>query len=146
MNQKAPDSQQTSRSALVQVEAHAVFSGPLPPPELLERYNQVLPGAAERIIAMAEKQSSHRQNIEKEVISGNVFSQKMGLILGFALAMTAIAGGIWLASKGMATEGLAMILSALAAPAGVFVYAKHQQREELVKKAPQPPQKSSKRR
>jgi uncharacterized membrane protein len=127
------------------MEAHAVaFSGPLPPPEILARYNEILPGAAERIIAMAENQNVHRRELEKKVINGNVFSQNVGMILGFIIAMTAIIGGIWLASKGMATQGLAAILAAIAAPAGVFVYAKHQQKEELDKK--KPPAKGDKRR
>jgi uncharacterized membrane protein len=52
------------------------FSGPLPPPEALERYNQVLPGAAERIISMAESQHAHRQELEKKVIHANISAQK----------------------------------------------------------------------
>ncbi len=34
-----------------------MFQGPLPPPELLEAYNKIIPNGAERIVAMAEKQS-----------------------------------------------------------------------------------------
>jgi uncharacterized membrane protein len=30
------------------------FSGPLPAPEILQRYETILPGSAERILAMAE--------------------------------------------------------------------------------------------
>ena len=37
------------------------FSGPLPHPEDLAKYEQVLPGAADRIISMAEQQAAHRQ-------------------------------------------------------------------------------------
>jgi len=35
------------------------FSGPLPPPEILAKYNSVLSDAAERIISMAENQATH---------------------------------------------------------------------------------------
>ncbi|MFI5089399.1 MAG: DUF2335 domain-containing protein [Terriglobales bacterium] len=42
---------------LVRVAAQVRFSaGPVPPPEALERYNQILPGAADRIMKMAESQ------------------------------------------------------------------------------------------
>ena len=34
------------------------FSGPLPPPELLKQYDEVVPGAAERIISMAEAEQA----------------------------------------------------------------------------------------
>ena len=52
--------QQLFRAATVEahLEAH---SGPLPDPSSLQKYNDVLPGAAERIIHMAEQQQGHRQ-------------------------------------------------------------------------------------
>ena len=43
------------------------FEGPLPSPEILEKYNVIVPGAAERILKMAEDQASLRQNHELEV-------------------------------------------------------------------------------
>ena len=42
------------------------FSGPLPPPQVLASYDQILPGCAERIIKMAEEQGLHRRAIETE--------------------------------------------------------------------------------
>src|ERR1022692_1359972 len=71
------------------------FSGPIPPPELLERYNQALPGTAERIIAMAESQHDHRQQLELKVVNANVAAQTRGTYLGFVVAMTAILGGVF---------------------------------------------------
>jgi uncharacterized membrane protein len=111
------------------------FSGPLPPPEALEKYNHVLPGAADRIIAMAEVQSRHRQTIERTVIESNAFVQKVGPFLGFIVAMTAVVGGIILILKGKDGYGLAAIITPLAALAGVFIYGKTQQRRELNAKA-----------
>jgi hypothetical protein len=54
------------------------FSGPLPHPEDLAKYEQVLPGSADRIISMAEQQAEHRRNLEKSVILSNVALQKWG--------------------------------------------------------------------
>lgn len=34
------------------------YSGPIPPPNIIKGYEQVLPGSADRILKMAEKQSS----------------------------------------------------------------------------------------
>ena len=45
------------------------FSGPLPPPLVLVQYNEAVPDAADRIIKMAESQSSHRQNLETKVLT-----------------------------------------------------------------------------
>src|SRR5438552_10293716 len=106
-----------SQSSAVRIQA-ATFSGPLPPPEALERYNQILPGAAERIIAMAESQHTHRQGLEKHVIHSNVSAQKLGTILGFIVAMTVVIGGMFLVHEGKSGEGLAAILTALASLVG----------------------------
>lgn len=122
------------------------FSGPLPPPEILDHYNQIHPGAAERIICMAEQQGDHRRHLEKVTIEANAFSEKLGPILGFILAMTVVVGGIWLISKGLKAEGLAAVLAAVAAPVGVFVYGKSQQKKELESKRDDSPPKKSKRR
>lgn len=45
------------------VEMHKSHEGPLPAPEDFERYDQVLPGAAERILALTESTVEHRQQM-----------------------------------------------------------------------------------
>jgi uncharacterized membrane protein len=124
------------------------FSGPLPHPEILQRYNDIHPGAAERIIRMAEEQGAHRRHLEKTAISAHAFTERLGPILGFIVAMTAVVGGIWLLSKGLRIEGLTSILGTVAALAGVFIYGKSQQTKELQSKTdnPAPSKNSAKRR
>ena len=61
----------------------AFFGGPIPPPDILAGYDQVVPGAADRIITMAETQSRHRQEIEKSIINSDIRNSKLGLWLGF---------------------------------------------------------------
>ena len=117
------------------VAASYSFSGPLPPPEALDKYNQALPGAAERILAMAEKQSDHRRELEAKVVSSNVFVQKVGPFLGFVVAMTVVVGGMILILRGKDGYGLAAIIAALASLTGVFVYGKAKQNRELTAKA-----------
>jgi uncharacterized membrane protein len=120
---------------MMQVARSFSFTGPLPPPEVLSKYNEAVPGAAERILAMAEKQSDHRQQLERKVVDSNTFTQKVGPILGFIVAMTAVVGGIELVLKGKDGYGLAAIITALASLAGVFIYGKHEQRKQLDAKA-----------
>ena len=43
-------------------------SGPLPDPESLGHYNEIITNGADRIMAMAENQQQHRIFIEKKVI------------------------------------------------------------------------------
>jgi uncharacterized membrane protein len=92
---------------------------------------------------MAESQHSHRQELEKCVITSNVKAQKLGTILGFIVAMAVVLGGMWLIHEGKSTAGLATTLTALASLVGVFVWSKHEQQKDLQKKSealiPRPP-------
>lgn len=110
------------------------YSGPLPPPAALEKYDQVLPGSAERILSMAESQHRHRQNLELNVVNSNISAQRLGVILGFVIAMTTILGGIYLVATGKPASGLAAIITPLAALVGVFVYGKREQHQQLDEK------------
>lgn len=87
------------------------FSGPLPPPEMLAQYEAVLSGGADRIVKMAEDQSSHRRRLESR-----------GQIFGFSLALVAILGGIGLILDGRSAEGLVPLIGALAGLVGLFIY------------------------
>lgn len=84
----------------ISLQAAAYFSGPIPPPDTLARYNDIIPNGAERILAMAENQSAHREKLEDKVVSGNISSQKLGSTYAFIISMVAIVGGIWLIHGG----------------------------------------------
>jgi uncharacterized membrane protein len=69
------------------------FSGPLPPPEVLQKYESACKGSSNRIIKMAENQSKHRQQIEKKVINSNIANEKVGMIFAFILTAIFIISG-----------------------------------------------------
>ena len=62
-------------------------SGPIPPPQVLQQYNSIVPDAAERIIRMAEKQSDHRMSLERNVIGSNVIKSYMGVVAATIIAV-----------------------------------------------------------
>lgn len=103
------------------------MSGPLPPAEEYGKYEGFLPGSAERILSMAERQSTHRQNLETAVVHSNILNERIGIIFGFIICLMAIGGGLYLANEGKSLEGLSSIVMGLASPAGVFIYGKSQQ-------------------
>ena len=80
---------------------------------------------------MAESQHEHRLQIELKVIDSNIAAQKLGTVLGFIVAMTAIVGGVFLVYVGKESTGLTSILTALVGLAGVFVYSKNEQKKDL---------------
>lgn len=86
-------------------------------------------------MAMAERQSAHREKLEAQVVAGNVASQARGSIFAFSICLVALIGGFALIAFGKSPYGLAAIISSLAALAGVFVYGKYQQRKERQDKA-----------
>jgi len=111
------------------------FSGPVPPPSFLGRYNDVVPQGAERILAMAERQSKHRELLEAQVVAGNLEIQKQGNTRAFILALIVILGGIYLMATGKSGWGFAAIITSLTSLVSVFAIAKSEQRKERVEKA-----------
>lgn len=74
-------------AALCAIEESSSFKGPLPPPEILEGYEGILPGASERIIKMAEKQQDHRMFIEKTIVERQTKQSGHGQTWGGVLAV-----------------------------------------------------------
>jgi len=110
------------------------FSGPLPPPEVLAKYNEVYPGLAERIMVMAENQSQHRQGIETRVINARTRNETLGQIFAFVLSLVFGGGSIWLINLGKSLEGVSSLVSVIVALAGVFIYGRRRQEKELEEK------------
>lgn len=67
------------------------FSGPIPPPSIIAGYEDVVPGAADRIIRMAEQQSSHRQQLEMMEMKAAVRDSLLGVIFAFGLGIGCLA-------------------------------------------------------
>lgn len=110
------------------------FSGPLPPPEILEKYNNIEPGFANRIMRMAESQSQHRQAMERLIIESRTRYEGRAQILATIIALLLGGGCVWLISIGKSVEGVAAIIAELAAIAAVFIYGRKRQEKELAEK------------
>ena len=93
------------RVAFVEIMRSQSFRGPLPPPEMLDEYEKVLPGAAERIFKMAETEQGHRVSWERKALK----AVTRGQWFGFTIAIVAI-----LISAGLAVEGYTTMAIVLA--------------------------------
>jgi uncharacterized membrane protein len=100
----------------------------------LAKYDEVLPGLAERIVALAEKQSTHRQSLEMATVGGNIAAQARGQWLAFAIVVVGIVAGTVLIALGKPTEGLTALLTPLGIVAGAFFVTRAQQAGELARK------------
>lgn len=100
-----PASQQ--RSVTVSQTA-SISMGPLPKPDDLARYEEIVPGAARAIIEMAQQQAGHRRELEHAVIFGDSRRSYLGLLLGFIVAMTLLVGAIVLGLNGHDAAAIAL--------------------------------------
>ena len=103
------------------IESREEYSGPLPHPRLLQEWEKVVPGSAERIIAKFESQTEHRMRIEYLVVRTDSIKSLGGLAAGFLIAMTAIVGGIYTALQGQPFLGGTLSFAGLAMLVGAFV-------------------------
>ena len=90
------------------------FSGPLPSAEQLQKYEDTVNGAANRIICIAEKEQIHRHMMDKRAIDLEEkklalaerqttivsSSDKLGQWLGFAVSICCIVGSVFLGMNG----------------------------------------------
>lgn len=104
------DGSETSLS--ISSSSSSSFSGPLPPSAEFERYNQVIPGAGDRILKMAEKEQQLREAGQKGAIRNDAKRISGAVILG--LTLIAVSGlATWLGNPIIALPlGLAGILTA----------------------------------
>lgn len=124
--------------------AASAWEGPLPSPEDLRRYEEILPGAANRILEMAEKQQAHNHNQEsaslenerivletaKAIVASNTSRSKWGLVSALLVALIGIGIGGWLTYLGKGGYGLTFVFAPLVSLVGVFVYQSSVRRTE----------------
>jgi len=87
--------------------------GPIPAPETLRRYDDLIPGSATIIIKMATDQAAHRQTLERDAqesdiqdrrkmlqtedarIKGTILNERIGMVCGWLVAAGCVGGAIW---------------------------------------------------
>ncbi|HAF2502209.1 TPA: DUF2335 domain-containing protein [Salmonella enterica] len=97
------------------------FSGPLPPPDVIRGYDQILPGGAERIFSMAEKEQAHRHKMDSTAVNGAIRKDKRGQWMGFSIAITILAIASVFAWRGNTAFAGALIAIDLIGFVSVFV-------------------------
>ena len=119
----------------VQVTRQEVsYSGPIPPAEQLRQYEDICEGAADRILAMAEKQAIHRHTLEASVIRSNTRNSLLGIVCAFLLGLSTISGGVFLAYNGLPWPGAILGSAGLIGLVSVFIYGTKSGREERASK------------
>lgn len=110
----------------VVVEAiRSEFSGPMPPPNILSGYEEILPGAADRILSMAERQSMHRQTLEEKMVKAESRDSLLGVLfaflLGFGCIVAAVIMTIAVPENAGAMSGAALGITGIGAIITTFI-------------------------
>ena len=69
------------RAAVTETQTTS-YEGPLPPSAELQAYEQIQPGAADRIISMAERYGEHRQYLESQSMKNAFSTHRTGQFIG----------------------------------------------------------------
>lgn len=104
----------TGAIAIRQQSSLEIRSSPLPSPDELKAYNVILPGAAERILAMAEKQANHRQETESVLVQAGTKQNGRGQNFAFILCICCLVASVILGCLGQTipasiTGGIAIL-------------------------------------
>jgi uncharacterized membrane protein len=104
------------------VQHQQAYSGPIPDPDSLARYEQIQPGLTERIMNMAEKEAEHRRENDKLIVKSSIRMATIGIL--FAFFSVLLFGGIivYAVYKESNVAALSTVVAALASLAGVFVF------------------------
>ena len=109
------------------------YEGPLPPSLMLKEYEDVPPGVADRILRMAEQQASHRQRIEKAVISSKSKAEMLGVVFAGLIGLSTIIVALSTSTSDVAPRESPHIAS-LVSLVGAYLYGAHSERAEREEK------------
>lgn len=127
----------TGRSlTMTKIEQHIEqYEGPLPPPHLLRQFEDIVPGAAERIMANADLQTMHRIEMERIVIRGSNFRATFGIVAGLIVALSFLAGSVYLSINGAVVPGTILGTVDLTALVLAFIYGTNARQHERIEKS-----------
>src|SRR5688500_11390602 len=123
-----PSQPQQKPHSILHIQAS---EGPIPSPEILAGYEHLMPGLADRISAMAEKESAHRRELEKKILNAQISDaneeriiEKRGQIFGFCIGITALVFGFLTAYIGHPVAGAFIGAGGVISLVSVFSYNK----------------------
>lgn len=118
------------QNAVAQFRKTELYAGPLPHPEILQKFEQILPGSADRILKQAEAQTQHRIELESKVVSADIIKSYLGLVFGFLIGMVGILGGIYLATLGYDVYGPILSGGSFVTLVVAFIYGTKSRKQE----------------
>lgn len=88
--------------AIMKITQH---SGPMPPPEMLEAYNKMVPGIAGELFNDMREDSKHIREMERKALNAKILENTLGQVFGFLIGTVAIIAGAYTAVNGAELSG-----------------------------------------
>lgn len=88
---REPDPGETNRGSTELESVGASWIGPLPPPNILAGFEELVPGSADRIIRLTENEQSHRVKIESKAVETHNLQVKWGHANTLAVIIACVA-------------------------------------------------------
>lgn len=81
-----------SSPGVMRIVQHQIssFQGPLPPPSMLADYEKILPGAAERILSLTEREQTGRHSTRETALKGALSKDSRGQWMGFIITISVL--------------------------------------------------------
>lgn len=106
------------------------YAGPIPDPDSLRQYEDILPGSADRILKMAENQGSHRRKREIKEGDSRIKQSSTGQWMGFLLALTFMIIAAYLTINGYPIVGGLIATTTIGIVITAFVLGKKYDRAD----------------
>jgi uncharacterized membrane protein len=107
----------------------------LPPPEILQAYDEVVEGGATRIFDQWERETEHRQSLERRAVDAYLAGFTRAQWMAFIVILTIGVGGLIIVALGHALVGFAGFFLALAAVAASFFREKGSRRAAFARES-----------
>ena len=122
-NTGASDGGSNREVTLIAGAATVEWKGPIPPPDLLEEYNRIEPGLANRIVEQATVESDRIHELQKEGLKAVIAYDTRGQWMAFFGLLAILGVSAWAIEKGAGLVAGAALF-AIAGIAAVFVRGK----------------------
>ncbi|HCM1919156.1 TPA: DUF2335 domain-containing protein [Salmonella enterica subsp. salamae serovar 28:r:e,n,z15] len=97
------------------------FQGPVPPPAMLKEYDDVIPGLANRLVELTEKEQAHRHQTEAATLN----IARRGQTMAFGVVLIIILAAILFGLNGNTVLAGILVGIDLAALVAAFIAGKH---------------------
>jgi uncharacterized membrane protein len=107
----------------------SIHAGPLPSPNDFKGYEEVLPGAADRILKIAEEITLSESKVIQKKVEQEGNERLLGLKLAFTLAFVVLLLAFYAIYAGKDLAGLGIILAELTSLCIAFIYKQNKEKE-----------------